>query len=132
MIRRLQRRLHYWLHSGERARLLREEMDFHLAMKMQELMEDGMTESDACGAARRQFGNSTLKQEEARETWIARWLNDLLQDCAYAIRTIRKQPGFAAVAVLSAALGIGACSLIFGIANFALFRPLPVDDPAHW
>lgn len=131
MIRRLQRRLRYWLHSGERARLLREEMEIHLAMRTQQFMEDGMTESDARGAARRQFGNATLQQEEALGTWIARWLNDLVQDFVFAARTVRKQPGFAAVAILSAALGIGACSLIFGIANFALFRPLPVDDPSH-
>ena len=72
MIRRFQRRLRYWLHSGERARLLREEMEFHLAMKAEELMEEGMTESNARGAARRHFGNPTLQQEEARGTWIAR------------------------------------------------------------
>ena len=57
MTRRWQRRLRYWLNSGERARLLREEMEAHLDMKTQELMEDGMTEPDARGAARRQFGN---------------------------------------------------------------------------
>jgi predicted permease len=131
MIRRLQRRIRYWLNSAERARLLREEMEIHLEMKAQELMEDGMTESDARNGARRQFGNPTLKQEESRGTWIARWLSDLVQDTAFAVRTIRKQPGFAAVAVLSAALGIGACSLIFGLANFALFRPLPVGDPSR-
>ncbi len=131
MLRRWQRRLRYWLHSSERARLLREEMEVHLEMKVQELMEDGMTEQDARGAAQRQFGNTTLQQEEARGTWIARWLSDLGQDCVYAVRTLRRQPGFAAVAVLSAALGIGACSLIFGIANFALLRPLPVDDPSR-
>ncbi len=131
MIRRWRRRLRYWLHGGERARLLREEMAIHLEMKVQELMENGMTEPEARGAARRQFGNSTRQQEEARETWIARWLSDLVQDGGFAARTLRKQPGFAAVAVLSAALGIGACSLIFGLANFALFRPLPVDDPSR-
>ena len=131
MIRRLQRRLRYWLHSGERARLLREEMEIHLAMKAEEFMEDGMTEPDARGAARRQFGNPTLQQEEARGTWIARWLADLVQDWVFAVRTIRHQPGFAVVAILSAALGIGACSLIFGIANFALFRSLPVEDPSR-
>lgn len=62
---------------------------------------------------------------------IARLLSDLAQDTGFALRTIRKQPGFAAAAVLSAALGIGACSMIFGIANYALFRPLPVDDPSR-
>lgn len=131
MIRRWQRRLRYWLHSGERARLLREEMELHLEMKTQQFREDGMAERDARGAAMRQFGNPTLQQEEARGTWVARWMNDLIQDFVFAARTIRQQPGFAAVAILSAALGIGACSLIFGVANFALFRPLPVDDPSH-
>jgi len=90
-----------------------------------------MTESEARGAARRQIGNLTLRQEEARETWIARWLSDLIQDAIYAARTLRKQPGFAAVAIISAALGIGACSSIFAIANFALFRPLQVSDPSR-
>ena len=90
-----------------------------------------MTEPEARGAARRQFGNPTLQQEEARGTWIARWLADLVQDWVFAVRTIRHQPGFAAVAVLSAALGIGGCSLIFGIANFALFRSLTVEDAAR-
>jgi MacB-like periplasmic core domain len=130
-MRRWQRRLRYWLASGERARLLREEMEIHLEMKTQELMENGMTESDARSAARRQFGNLGLQQEDSRATWIALWLSDFLQDSAFALRMVRKQPGFAALAVLSAALGIGACSMIFGLANFALFRPLPVSDPSR-
>ncbi|HWR50593.1 MAG TPA: ABC transporter permease [Bryobacteraceae bacterium] len=128
MLRCWQRRLRYWLHSGERACLLREEMEFHLEMKTQEFVEAGMMEPDARDAARRQFGNPTLQQEESRRIWIARWVSDLMQDTVFAARTLRKQPGFASVAILSAALGIGACSLIFGIANFALFRPLPVDE----
>ncbi len=131
MIRRLLRRLRFWRHSRDRARLLREEMEFHLELKAQEFMEDGLTESDARSAARREFGNVTLKQEEARGVWIACWLSDLVQDCVFAIRTMRKQPGFAAVAILSSAFGIGACSLMFGIANFALFRPLPAEDPSR-
>ena len=55
---------------------------------------------------------------------------DLIQDVTFAIRTIRRQPGFTIAAVVSAALGIGACSLIFGLVNSALFRPLPVSDPS--
>ena len=131
MWQRWQRRLRYWLHREERARSLREEMDAHLAWKTQELIEGGMTEHDARLAARRQFGNLTAKQEESRETWVARWWSDLLQDANFASRTIRKQPGFATLAAISAALGIGACSLVFSIANFALFRPLPVQDPSR-
>lgn len=90
-----------------------------------------MAEQDARNAARRQFGNPTARQEESRDTWLARWLSDLIQDTTFAARTIRKQPGFATLAVLSAALGIGACSLVFSIANFALFHTLPVRDPSR-
>jgi FtsX-like permease family len=86
MWRRWQRRLRYWLHSAERARLLREEMELHLQLKAQELMEDGMAEADAHNFARRQFGNLTLQEEASRGTWVARWLSDLLQDTAFAAR----------------------------------------------
>jgi predicted permease len=131
MIRRLTRRLRYFLKSGERERLLREELEAHLEMKVQELMEDGMTEPEARAAAHRQFGNLTQLQEASRGTWIAQWLNDLVQDVVYSVRTVRRQPGFTAVATLSAALGIGACSMLFGLANHALNHPLPVDDAAR-
>ena len=60
-----------------------------------------MTEREARAAAQREFGNTTLQQEESRSTWIARWVTDLLQDLTYATRTIRKEPGFAAAASLS-------------------------------
>jgi predicted permease len=131
MLRRLQRWLRYWLNRDERGRLLREEMEIHLEMKTQELLDCGVTKSDARMAARRQFGNLTLQHEESREIWIARWGSDLIQDTVFAARTIRRQPGFTAVASLSAALGIGSCAMIFSIANHALFRPLPVDDPSR-
>ncbi len=130
MWKRWQRRFRYWLHREERGRALREEMEFHLAMKTGELMEDGMSESQARGAARRQFGNRTLQQEESRTAWLGRWPGDLAQDAQFALRSIGRQPGFAAAAVLSTALGIGACSLIFGIANRAVLQPLPVADPS--
>ena len=129
--RRWWRRLLYWLHQEERARLLREEMEFHLDLKAEEFMADGMPEPEARNAARRVFGNPVRQQEESRETWVARWLSDLLRDTAYAARTIRKQPGFAALAAVSAALGIGACSLVFSIANVALFGRLPVAQPSR-
>jgi len=131
MMSRWRRRLRYWLHRSERDSQLREEMEAHLAMKIEEFVADGMTEANARVLARRQFGNMTQKQEESRGTWIARWLNDLAQDTVFAVRTLRKEPGFAAVAIVSAALGIGACSVIFALANFALFRPLPVKEPSR-
>lgn len=128
---RIGRRLRYWLQYRQRARLLREEMDSHLAFKTEELIQAGLPEPEARSEARRRFGNVGRKFEESRGAWIARWMSDLGQDLVFAARTLRKQPGFAAVAILSAALGIGSCSTIFGIANFALFQPLPAGDPAR-
>ena len=82
-----------------------------------------------CREARRRFGNFGLKQEESREIWIARYWSDFSQDLRHGARSLGRDPGFTAVAVLSAALGIGACSTIFSIVNFAAFRPLPVAEP---
>ncbi len=128
---RLKRRLRYWAQRSDRARLLREEMDAHMALKADDLEENGMSANDARFEARREFGNAARLQEEARGTWIARWMTDLAQDTGYAWRSIRKRPGFALAPVVSSALGIGACSLIFGIASFALLRPLPVNAPSR-
>lgn len=128
---RLVRRLRYWLNSGERSRLLREEMESHLEMKVQDMVDSGMPENEARAEARRQFGNLTRQQEQSRGTWIAQWISDAMQDAVFAGRTIAQQRGFTAAATLSAALGIGACSMLFGLANHALFRPLPVEDPSR-
>jgi predicted permease len=125
------RRLSYWLDRDRKASQLREEMEAHLEMMVESLREQGLSEDEARDAARRQFGSLTRQQERARETWIARRLTEFAQDLRFATRTIRKEPGSATVAILSAALGIGSCSLIFGIANTALFRRLPVSEPAQ-
>jgi predicted permease len=125
------RRLRFWLENRRRANLLREEMETHLSLKAAELMESGMSQREARNEALRRFGNLAHKMEESRSVWIARWITDLAQDLSFAARTFRKQPGFTAVAVLSSALGIGACTTIFGIANVALLRPLPVEDASR-
>ncbi|MBL8176624.1 MAG: ABC transporter permease [Bryobacterales bacterium] len=124
------RRLRYWLRIAERERLLREEMDVHLAMLADEFQEDGMSRKDAEAAARRQFGSGIRFGEDSRQMWIARWAGDLAQDVLYAGRSLRRQPGLAVVAALSSGLGIAACALIFGVANHALLRTLPVEEPS--
>src|SRR5476651_1917355 len=130
-IAKWKRRVRFWREHVRRAGLLSEEMESHLAMKVADLMEAGMTERDARSEARRRFGNVTRQMEESRAVWIARWMTDLVQDVCFAARTFRKQPGFTAAAVLSSALGIGGCATIFGIANVALLRPLPVEAPSR-
>ena len=78
--KQFRRRLRYWLNHSERQRLLWEEMQFHIESMAEELVAQGMSETEARAAAQRKFGNMTQKSEEARSTWIARWMSDLVQD----------------------------------------------------
>ena len=91
--------------------------------------EQGMSEKDARAAAHRKFGNMTLQAEDARGTWIARWLSDTAQDLKHAFRGMRRDAGFTAFVILIAGLGIGASSTIFSVVNALLLRPLPFHDP---
>jgi putative ABC transport system permease protein len=79
-------------------------------------------------AGHKDLGNLTLAMEDARATWGWAWLETIWADIRYAVRALRSQPGFFAVAVLSLALAIGANSAIFSFADALLLRPLPVPD----
>jgi predicted permease len=110
-------------------RELDEEIRAHLAMASRDRMERGETPGAASSAARREFGNSTLIQEVTREMWGWNSLETLLQDVRYALRMMRRTPGFTAVAILSLALGIGANTAIFSLIDTLMLRSLPVDRP---
>lgn len=99
---------------------LEQEMRFHLDMAYQEQGPD---------AARRAFGSTLRPKEDTRAAWQIRWLTDLASDLRHAFRALRRSPGFAAAAVLSLALGIGANTAIFTLINALLLRTLPVRDP---
>ena len=129
--KRIRRRLRYWRNHGERNRLLWEEMEFHIASMVDELVAQGMPEADAHAAARRKFGNMTQTSEEARATWIARWISDLAQDLRQSFRGMRRDAGFTAFTILIAGLGIGATCTVFSVVNALLLRPLPFRDPGH-
>ena len=90
-----------------------------------------MSEPDARAAAHRKFGNMTQKSEEARSTWIARWMSDLTQDLRHSFRGMRRDAGFTAFTILIAGLGIGASSTVFSVVNALLLRPLPFRDPGR-
>jgi putative ABC transport system permease protein len=81
-------------------------------------------------AGRKELGNLTLAVEEVRAAWGWTWLESIFADIRYSLRTLRRQPAFAVVAVLSLALAIGANSAIFSFADAVLLRPLPVRNPA--
>jgi predicted permease len=103
----------------------------HIERETQDNIDRGVSPEEARYAALRKFGNVTLIREDTRAIWIPVWTDQLRQDVAYAIRAIRRAPGFAAIAIGSSALGIGACAVIFAMISVALFRPLPVDQPGR-
>src|SRR6202000_1955047 len=80
----------------------------HLAEKIEELMEDGVSREEATRIARREFGNVTLIEERSREAWQWPTLESIWADVRFALRQIRKFPGFATTVILTVALGIGA------------------------
>jgi predicted permease len=108
---------------------LREEIESRLEFEIQEDLSQGMTPEQARAAARRGFGNTTLIEERARESWAFCVLETLLQDLRYGVRAFARSPGFAATAVLSLALGIGANSALFSMVNTVMLRMLPVQQP---
>ncbi|MGH9823257.1 MAG: ABC transporter permease, partial [Blastocatellia bacterium] len=104
-------------------------MRLHLDLKTEENLAAGMTLEEARRRSHVRFGNSAKIQEASREVYMIRQAEILVQDLRYACRTIRRSPGFAAVVVLSMALGIGANAAIFNLINTLMLRSLPVQDP---
>jgi putative ABC transport system permease protein len=108
---------------------LSEEIRGHLEEKVEELVAGGMSEKEAVAAARREFGNVSLSEEDGREVWRWNLMESLLSDIRFGLRALRKARGFAAVAVLTLALGIGATTAIFSIIRAVLMNPLAIQDP---
>jgi predicted permease len=129
--KRFRRRWRYWLDRGERHRLLREEMEFHVESMAQDLIEQGMPVAKARAAAHRKFGNMTQQSETAQATWIAQWFTDFTQDLHYALRGMRRDAAFTIFVILIAGIGIGASVTVFSVVNALLLRPLPFRDSQH-
>ncbi len=107
---------------------LSEEMRAHLEEKVEELVEGGMSRKDAEAAARREFGNLGLIEEDGRAAWRWELVEDLWADMKYGLRGLRKNLGFAVVALLTIAIGIGANAAVFSVVDAVMLRPLRYPD----
>jgi predicted permease len=116
---------------GRRAAAARldDELRFHIERQIAENVAAGMSPGEARSAALRVFGNPALLREQARATWNWAWLESLLHDVRYGVRTLWRTPGFAVIAIIVMALGIGANVALFTVVRSVLLKPLPYRDP---
>jgi len=129
MLTELYHRISYLLGRRRFEDDLDDEVRFHLETRAEELAAKGMPASKARAQARREFGSTARMQEETRGAWQFHWAEDLIADLRYAVRGIRRNPGFAVTAITCLALGIGANTTIFSVASAALFSRPSVRDP---
>jgi predicted permease len=121
-------RLRTLFRPRRRARDIDDEIAFHLAMRQAEHERDGLAPEIARRTAARQFGNVTALKEQTRDMWTFPSFESLVQDLRYALRTLRRAPAFALVAVLVLAIGIGATTAMFSLVDAMLVRGLPYPE----
>jgi predicted permease len=119
------------LFRTDRTTDIADELRFHLDARVADLVASGLAPAEARRRARLEFGAVDNYREQCREARGFAWLDDLRADLLYAGRTLRRSPAFAAVAIVSLALGIGANTLAFSLVRSLVLRPLPIDRPGE-
>jgi predicted permease len=125
----LRQRIRSVVRSRDADEELARELDLHLEQLVREQVAAGLDERDARRAARRAFGSPDLTREQCRDMRRVGLLEDFIRDTHYALRTLGRSPGFALVAILSLAVGIGANTAIYTLVDAVLLRALPVQRP---
>ena len=108
---------------------LDEEIQTHIRMAIEERVAQGQSRAEAERAVRREFGDVTRVKEATRTMWGGVWLDRLFQDLRFGVRSLARDRGFALVAILTLALGVGVTTAMFTVVNGVLFRPLPFFEP---
>src|SRR3954469_20621549 len=107
------------------------EIKSHLEFEADDLKGEGLSEQEALRRAHREFGSGRAAQERFYLRGRHVWLDTLLRDLRFGLRSLRQSPGVAITAILTLALGVGANTAVFSVMNAVLLRSLPVAEPSR-